>query len=337
MNQDEAKLLLSAYRPNGSDALDPVLREALRCAERDPALGNWFAAQCAFDAAMARRLRQVPPPPGLRDQLRAGLAVQAQERSRQVRRSWGLASFVMMAALVLAAGLSSGAAGWANALPAHPPPYMNETFLYTLTTTGFGIALLHAAIPTHWLPFVIIGRARGWSRRQIFGSVALAGGGHILITTVLGVSLAWFGFELNERFEQTFHWVAGAILVALGAWLAFRAPHGHACHHCQGSPNKLLPEASDRAALWGLFLTLTLSPCELFLPIYLTAAPYGWPGVAFLSAVLAVATLGGMLILTWLTLRGVQRLRWSWLEQLDGRAIGSLLCLLGVVTAVFAH
>src|ERR1035437_10221369 len=79
---------------------------------------------------------------------------------------------------------------------------MNQTFLYTLILTGFGVAFLHAAIPTHWLPFVAVGRARGWSHRRILASVALAGGGHVIATTVLGVGLAWFGFELNERFDQ---------------------------------------------------------------------------------------------------------------------------------------
>ena len=43
---------------------------------------------------------------------------------------------------------------------------MSSAFLLTLTATGFSIAALHAAIPTHWLPFVLIGRARGWSRRR---------------------------------------------------------------------------------------------------------------------------------------------------------------------------
>lgn len=214
---------------------------------------------------------------------------------------------------------------------------MNQTYLYTLTITGFTVALLHAAIPTHWLPFVVIGRARGWSRRQILTAVALAGGGHIVATTTLGVGLAWFGYELSERFDHAFHWVVAVILVGLGLWLAFRSPHGHACNHCQGQPEKLPSGTTDRAALWGLFLTLTLSPCELFLPVYLTAAPYGWPGVAWLSAVLALATLGGMLALTWLTLHTVQRLRWRWLERLDERVIGGLLCLLGVATAVFPH
>lgn len=211
---------------------------------------------------------------------------------------------------------------------------MNRTFFYTLTVTGFSVAFLHATIPTHWLPFVVVGRARHWSPRRILAAVALAGGGHVGATTLLGVALASFGYQLSERFDRGFHWATGIILVALGVWLAFRTPHGHDCDHCQGHPEQLNSPATDRRALWGLFLTLTLSPCELFLPVYLTATPYGWRGVAWLSAVLALATLGGMLTLTWLTLRAVRRVRW--LEQLDGRVIGGLLCLLGVVTAAFS-
>lgn len=210
---------------------------------------------------------------------------------------------------------------------------MSSAFLLTLTATGFSIAALHAAIPTHWLPFVLIGRARGWSRRRTLAAVALAGGGHILATTALGVALARFGWELNERFEAAFHGIVAALLIGLGAWLAFRAPHGRACGHCAGQ--RLIPEPTDRAALWGLFLTLTLSPCELFLPVYLTAAPYGWPGIAWLSAVLGIGALTGMLTLTWLTLHSAARVRW--LDRLDGRVLGGLLALLGVATVTFSH
>lgn len=179
----------------------------------------------------------------------------------------------------------------------------------------------------------MIGRARGWSRRHILGAVALAGGGHILATTVLGVALARFGWEINERYDAAFHWIVPALLVGLGAWLALRAPHGRGCDHCEG--RQLIPEPTDRAALWGLFLTLTLSPCELFLPVYLPAAPYGWPGIAWLSAVLAVATLTGLLTLTWIALHSTTRVRW--LDRLDGRLLGGLLALLGVATVALPH
>lgn len=212
---------------------------------------------------------------------------------------------------------------------------MNQSFLLTLATTGFGVAFLHAAMPTHWLPFVAIGRTRGWSRRRTLWAVALAGGGHILTTTALGVGLAWFGFELEERFHEVFHWITAAILCGLGAWLAFRAPHGYGCSHCHGTKAKLVPDATDQTALWGLFLTLTLSPCELFLPVYLTAVPFGWGGIVGLSVVLSVATLGGMLSFTWLTLRGAARLRL--LERPNPRVIGGLLCALGLATVALSH
>lgn len=210
---------------------------------------------------------------------------------------------------------------------------MSSAFLLTLTATGFSVAALHAALPTHWLPFVMIGRGRGWSRARTLGAVALAGGGHILATTVLGIALARFGWEINERYDAAFHWTVAGLLIGLGAWLAFRAPHGRGCDHCEG--RRLIPEPTDRAALWGLFLTLTLSPCELFLPVYLTAAPYGWSGIAWLSVVLAVATLAGMLTLTWLTLHGAQRVRWF--DRLNARVLGGLLALLGLATIALPH
>jgi len=206
-----------------------------------------------------------------------------------------------------------------------------------LIVTGFTIALLHAAIPTHWLPFVMVGRARGWSTRQVLRATVLAGGGHVATTTLLGVGLAWFGVEINEQIEDVFRWLVAGFLVAIGAWIAFRAPHGIACTHCQGTPARYIPDPTDRAALWGLFLTLTLSPCELFLPIYLTAVPYGWAAVAWLSAVLAFATLGSMVALTWLTLRSFGGLRWSWLQNPNRRVVGGMLCLLGVITALANH
>lgn len=213
---------------------------------------------------------------------------------------------------------------------------MNLAYLLTLAATGFGAAFLHAAIPTHWLPFVAIGQARGWTPRKTVGAVALAGGGHVLVTTVLGVGLAWFGFELSERFEHAFHWVVAGLLVTLGAWLIWRRKP-----HCCEAPAQDLSESDgnggDHLALLGLFLTLTLTPCEVMLPVYLSASPYGLPGIALLSAILAIATLGAMMALTWLTAKGVRRSSWDWLKSLDQRIIGALLCLLGIATVAIGH
>lgn len=218
---------------------------------------------------------------------------------------------------------------------------MSASFPLTLAFTGFTIAALHAAIPTHWLPFVLVGRARGWSRRRTLSAVALAGGGHVAATTLLGVALAHGGFQLDHHFNEAAHWLTAGVLIVLGAWLVFRPACG-ACgheHHDDAHPVSLTAK-SDRAALGALFLALTLSPCELFLPVYLTAVPYGWPAVALLSGVLALATLGGMLTLTALTLAGFER--WTIARPAarhwqSPRLVGGCLCLLGVATLAVSH
>src|SRR4051812_50179883 len=52
---------------------------------------------------------------------------------------------------------------------------MNSAMLTTIAATGFTVAFFHAAIPTHWLPFVLVARARGWRRGK--GPAGTAGGG----------------------------------------------------------------------------------------------------------------------------------------------------------------
>ena len=55
---------------------------------------------------------------------------------------------------------------------------MNDSVLTTIAITGFSIAFFHAAIPTHWLPFVLTARAQRWSRSKTLTITALAATGH---------------------------------------------------------------------------------------------------------------------------------------------------------------
>lgn len=60
MNNDTAKEILSAYRPNGQDATDPCFKEALEQAQRDPDLRAWFERERLRDQAMASFVSQHP-------------------------------------------------------------------------------------------------------------------------------------------------------------------------------------------------------------------------------------------------------------------------------------
>jgi len=204
------------------------------------------------------------------------------------------------------------------------------TFFATIAATGFAVAFLHAALPTHWLPFVLVGRAQKWSTGRTLGVTLLAGLGHVGLTMALGLALMMAGLALQPSLGHVFHWIVGGLMVAVGLFYVLRGRHSHA-----------VPEAgrrvyaSDRAAIAALVTLLTLSPCEAFLPYYLAGMEHGWQAFVALSLVLLVATSAGMLIFTGLSLAGFKRLGLQWVERYEETILGVALILVGVAVAFF--
>lgn len=95
MNNQEAKFILGAYRPDGSDACDPAFAEALAVAGRDPALQTWLEQQRRFDEVVAAKLQTVVPPAGLRDTILAG------GRASRPRISWWQRRITLAAAIIV--------------------------------------------------------------------------------------------------------------------------------------------------------------------------------------------------------------------------------------------
>lgn len=237
---------------------------------------------------------------------------------------------------------------------------MNDTVLTTIAITGFGVAFFHAAIPTHWLPFVLASRAQRWSHGKTLGVTALAGSGHVAVTAALGLLIAVFGIALSEHMGAWFHRIAGGALLLLGLFYLYRqfTGKGHAHHHlfCGHShvhsgelehehdadhpPAPIAARsavASDRVAITSLLTLLTFSPCEAFLPIYASGVRYGWLGFALLTAILSVGTVAGMVLFTWLTLTGAKNIKLGLLEKYESGLIGALLGLVGLLIILFEH
>jgi ABC-type nickel/cobalt efflux system permease component RcnA len=234
---------------------------------------------------------------------------------------------------------------------------MNTALLPSIMATGFGVAFFHAAIPSHWLPFVLAARGQRWTRGKTLAVTALAGLGHVLFTTLLGVLVVWLGIETSRLTGSVFPFIAGGVLILFGLYYVMRhvrrgghghvhlfgAGHGHSHHpheyvHEHGHSHDHAPSTSgksDAAVILGLLAVLTFSPCEGFLPVYLSGIHYGWSGFLFLSAVLAAATLAGMVAFTWLSLAGLERLNLAVLEHYESAILGGLLILLGIAVMVF--
>ena len=239
---------------------------------------------------------------------------------------------------------------------------MDEALLGTVAVTGFSVAFVHAALPTHWLPFVLAGRGQGWSHSKTMAIAALAGGGHVMFTVALGVLVAWLGISVDRWTGDIFPWIASGVLISFGLYYWFRGGHGHSHDdhraHDHGShehqhPHPHVPDKGhahhdelpqlviaggvprgDTAIILGLISALTFSPCEGFLPVFVAGVRYGWWGFTILCLILAVATLGGMLALTWLTLRGLQHLNLAALDRYEGHILGGILIALGLAVAV---
>jgi nickel/cobalt exporter len=253
--------------------------------------------------------------------------------------------------------------------------FMNQTVLTTIALTGFSVAFFHAAIPTHWLPFVLTSRVQKWNAAKTIAVTALAGTGHVIVTAVLGLAITLCGAAISDEIGAWFPRVAGGALFLFGLYYLVRqvlgkghvhfhyphehlheqvsAPepgHGHNAtdHHHHDQDHDHGPDhdhsrdhgyqprrTSDRAAILSLLAFLTFSPCEGFVPFYVSGIRYGWAGFAILTAVLSLATVAGMIIFTSLTLAGLSKIRLGILEKYESVLMGVLLCAVGVFIIFF--
>ena len=105
MNDNEAKFLLRAYRPDNRDAHDPLFADALAQAEKNPEIREWLEREQAFDRAMAGKLREVQPPAGLRDAILAGGRASVQRRVWWKNPLWLAAAASIAVTLSISLGL----------------------------------------------------------------------------------------------------------------------------------------------------------------------------------------------------------------------------------------
>ena len=198
--------------------------------------------------------------------------------------------------------------------------------MLVLLISTFTVALLHTLIPSHWLCFVVVGRAQGWRTRKTLAVTALAGILHVLSTFLVGIAVAEFGKAVFERRVETLERLSGLILVGLGA--IYLGSHLlHAGHHHENDKS-----ATGKMALVALLFSLVMSPCSASIPLLVLASySAGWLTLLLLGGVLLVTTLGVMILLVGLTSLGIERLQFSIFERYEKLIVGGALCILGTL------
>lgn len=199
----------------------------------------------------------------------------------------------------------------------------------SLLAAAVGVSAAHAALPSHWLPFVLVGRARRWGAARTLGVAALAATLHVATTVLFGFAAAAGAHLAVEHAGAWTERAIGLLLVVLGLWLAIRRPHAHSHGHpvCPDDP---APPAggSDRLAVAGLVGMLMISPCEAAVPLFFLAGQ-SVAAVLALGAVVGASTLVAMLGLVALTWWGLASLHLHFLEDREGLVNGLVLAGLG--------
>ncbi len=188
---------------------------------------------------------------------------------------------------------------------------------------GIVLSFIHAVIPSHWLPFVTIGNARGWDRATLLRTTFLAGTAHTLSTTIFGLLVSYAGFQLTGSQQLIAGRIVPLLLLILGLWFVMQHYLGHSHTHLEAGNAR---GRSHRRLLLSLVVVMFFSPCFEISAYFLSAGTMGWRAVAVLAALYNVLTLAGMLAMVGLGQRGLEKLDIGWLRHNEQLITGMTLC-----------
>jgi len=225
-----------------------------------------------------------------------------------------------------------------------------STLSFSLLAAAVGVAFIHTILgPDHYLPFIMLSRARRWSLPKTMGITLLCGIGHVGSSILLGGIGAVAGVAIAhlEVMEGIRGDLAAWVLVAFGLaymlWgirIAVRQKRGLEVHsHCGhvhihshgGHAHEHGEEGEGRTTFWALFIVFVLGPCEPLIPLFMVPASRGeWMTAAAVGAVFGIITVAAMLLLVALGWRGLARLRLGALERWAHALAGGTLAAAGL-------
>ena len=217
------------------------------------------------------------------------------------------------------------------------PPDLQQPVLLSVLGVGFATAFLHAALPTHWLPFVLVGRGQRWTLTQVLTTVAIAGAAHIVTPAVVGGLIVAAGLVVDQWIAGLLPGLSAGLLFLFGAFYLGKALLRPAV--MAGGPSLALsePTVSHAAAFWGLVVMMAVSPGEVLLPIYLSQATEGPVVLTALTLAFGVGTVLGMALFTVLARAGWSVLRLERWARYEGIILGLALILIGLLVILRPH
>jgi sulfite exporter TauE/SafE len=227
---------------------------------------------------------------------------------------------------------------------------MNELILLTLTAASLGF--IHTALgPDHYLPFIVLSKARNWNVAKTMWITFISGVGHVGGSVVIGIVGIALGISLNKlTFIEEFRGnIVALLLIAFGlgytiyGFYKFLKNGGH--HHL---PNFLIPkslreikhqvshgleEKVDETKLtpWVLFIIFVFGPCEVLIPmLFIPAVQRNAIGIASVAIFFGITTIATMMFIVYLGHHGSSFLKFKSREKYMHLIAGLVILVAGL-------
>lgn len=214
-------------------------------------------------------------------------------------------------------------------------PAPDQTMLLSLLGAGFATAFLHAALPTHWLPFVLVGRAQRWALDRVMAAVIAAGLAHVAVTAAVGALIVAAGLALDQWISGVLPHLSAILLFAFGGFYLARSLARRPRLADGPAAEAPGPTVSHAAAFGALIATMALSPGEVLLPFYLNQAEAGLAALTGLTLAFALGTVLGMALFTLLARAGWSVLRLERWARYEGAVLGLALIAVGLLVVLY--
>lgn len=227
-----------------------------------------------------------------------------------------------------------------------------------LLVTAASIGFIHTLTgPDHYLPFIVMSKARNWTHLKTLWVTVLCGLGHVTSSVIIGsigIALGIGVNRLNKLESIRGNMAAWAFIIfglgyfIWGIWKVYRKkPHKHFHMHSDALDHLHLHE--HRHSLleththshsevkpvnltpWILFTIFVLGPCEPLIPLLMYPAAKTHPGaVVLVTLIFALTTIATMLVIVGLSLRGMNFLPMRIFERHMHAIAGATICLSGL-------
>jgi sulfite exporter TauE/SafE len=224
--------------------------------------------------------------------------------------------------------------------------------IYTALFIGFFHTILG---PDHYIPFIALSRSMNWSLKKTMFITLFCGIGHVVSSLFIGIVGIIFGKALISLIglESTRGELAATLLLIFGftyfiwgLWQVLKnKPHSHIHRHdgllhthSHRHKEKHLHTHENKTVVttWVLFLIFVFGPCEPLIPLIMyPAAKLNFYFTIIVSFVFAITTVSTMLLIVFVTLKGVNKIKLEIFNRYSHALAGFAIFICGVLIKFF--